>query len=103
MQRRFEAPLVGVSDISIDQVNYYELSYIGDLWVGSEPVAVGVVYDTGSDWLVIEDATCDTCEGTNYDTTSSTEYALIGTESEENNYGSASLITWDVTDDVYLD
>jgi hypothetical protein len=53
--------------------------------------------------LVIEDATCDTCEGTNYDTTISGSYVETGTSSEENNYGSASLITWEVQDDVYLD
>ena len=27
-----------------------------------------VVFDTGSDWLVIESENCDTCEGDKYDT-----------------------------------
>ena len=40
------------------------------MWVG--PIVMGgvmpleVVYDTGSDWLVIESHTCRSCEGDKY-------------------------------------
>jgi len=40
------------------------------MWVG--PIIMGgvteldVVYDTGSDWLVIESSTCSNCEGDKY-------------------------------------
>ena len=47
-----------------------------------------VVFDTGSDWLVIESHLCDTCEGNTYDTTAST---IIGTTTSERLYGSAVM------------
>ena len=28
---------------------------------------MNVLFDTGSDWVVIEDVNCDTCEGNKYD------------------------------------
>ena len=43
----------------------------GKMWIG--PIIMGgntelnVVYDTGSDWLVIESSTCANCEGDKYD------------------------------------
>ena len=35
--------------------------------MGPTLTTVNVIFDTSSDWLVVEDADCDTCSGENYD------------------------------------
>ena len=45
-----------------------------------------VVFDTGSDWLVIESSECSNCAGDTYDLSSS---VLVGNEISERQYGSA--------------
>jgi len=41
--------------------------------MGTSGFEARVVYDTGSDWLVVEASTCGTCLGDNYDESTSTE------------------------------
>ena len=50
-----------------------------------------VIYDTGSDWLVIEGSDCSTCEGNTYNIGPSldTGTAAVLGEIEERNYGKA--------------
>ena len=62
-----------------------------------------VVYDTGSDWLVIEAHTCGTCLDNKYDHTLSSTYSLVDQDYEEHLYGSAALYGYDVKDRVSLD
>ena len=79
----------------------------GTMWVG-EVIMGGVktmevVYDTGSDWLVIESHTCSNCEGDKYDPRKSTgKPKQISKEMSERNYGSASLKGHEWTDKVCL-
>ena len=62
-----------------------------------------VVYDTGSDWLVMEDITCSNCEGNKYDNSNSQGTPVqIATSSSERNYGSASLVGYEYTDKVCI-
>ena len=76
----------------------------GSMWVG--PIFMGrftqmdVVYDTGSDWLVVEDDRCDTCEGNTYSAETSGEPASITIS--ERSYGSAYLTGMEYTDAVCL-
>jgi len=35
--------------------------------VGEDQTIVDVVFDTGSDWLVVPDSTCDNCDGNKVD------------------------------------
>ena len=37
--------------------------YVGSLLMGEQQTKIDVVYDTGSDWLAVEGATCFKCEG----------------------------------------
>ena len=62
-----------------------------------------VVYDTGSDWLVIEAHICATCLDNTYDHTLSSTYNLVDQDLVEHLYGSAALYGYDVTDKVSLD
>lgn len=41
--------------------------WVGPVTIGQErKVDINVVFDTGSDWLVIPGINCTTCEGTKY-------------------------------------
>lgn len=45
--------------------------------------AMDVVYDTGSDWVVIEGQDCQSCEGDRYDISNSVENGRAEKISEE--------------------
>lgn len=44
--------------------------WTGPIYMGGD-VLMDVVYDTGSDWLVVEGNNCSSCEGNVYDPTDS--------------------------------
>ena len=46
--------------------NDFNLSYIGKLYMGRNKEYVDIIYDTGSDWLIVEGHTCSTCTGNVY-------------------------------------
>lgn len=73
--------------------------FTGEVLMGTDLTKIDVVYDTGSDWLVIPDVTCLTCEGDYYDNTKSTP---VGTEQEKRTYGSAALVGKTFSDKVCL-
>jgi len=41
--------------------NSEDLFYVGDVFVGSNQQNMSVIFDTGSDYLVIEDSSCSNC------------------------------------------
>ena len=63
-----------------------------------------MIYDTGSDWLVAESSTCDTCGRTSlrFNPGASTNFKVVGLSQSERDYGSASLLGNEVTDNVCL-
>ena len=67
-------------------------------------VHMDVVYDTGSDWLVVEGHECSSCEGNTYnpDRSQGRPRQISDTESERN-YGSASLKGHEYYDKVCVD
>jgi 2-keto-3-deoxy-L-rhamnonate aldolase RhmA len=47
--------------------NSFDVTYFGTIFVGfPEPQELKVVFDTGSDWLVIESSHCENCLGQNF-------------------------------------
>ena len=56
---------VGDKD-SLELVNPDDTMWVGPVIMGGV-TELDVVYDTGSDWLVIESKTCSNCEGDRYD------------------------------------
>lgn len=44
-----------------------DLEYIGPLYMGENFETVDMVYDTGSDWLVVASHDCKNCNGRTYD------------------------------------
>jgi len=70
--------------------------------MGTASGGFNVVYDTGSDWLVIETSTCSNCVGFLYVTSSSTAYSAVPNSTGERLYGSASLTGFEAIDKVCL-
>ena len=50
-----------------------------------------IVFDTGSDWLVIESINCSNCEGENFDVDASKTFKARMQNIEQKKYGSATL------------
>ena len=76
--------------------------WTGPIWMGGD-VELDVVYDTGSDWLVIEGSDCSNCEGDTYDINDSTGVPVqVNAGQSERNYGSASLTGYEYRDKVCI-
>lgn len=58
------------------------------------------MFDTGSDWLVAQGISCESCLGAKFDPSYSTQNSNV--EIEVRNYGSASLLGYEYTDKVCL-
>ncbi|MFO0002362.1 MAG: pepsin-like aspartyl protease [bacterium] len=75
--------------------------YTGWIEVGNQEF--NVVFDTGSDWLVIESSKCKTCQGPQrYEVSQSRNFKQLGMEVSELYYGSATLAGYKVSDQVCL-
>jgi len=64
-------------DLSIDLLNLNDLSYQAKVYVGSDKQGLDVIYDTGSDYLVLQASDCSTCESDKFDSATSTTYAVV--------------------------
>lgn len=75
--------------------------WVGPVLMGRQQRQMNVVYDTGSDWLVVFGADCDNCNGTRLDPTDSGVPTTSGIS--ERHYGSASLSGREYRDEVCID
>ena len=89
-----------------DQTALYNVEnqlYYGPLFIGSENIEMQVIFDTGSDWLMIESTDCKTCEGAKYDWDKSTYFNRRTVVQENRTYGTIiHLQGYRVTDQVCL-
>jgi hypothetical protein len=76
--------------------------YHGPLFFGTNQQEFDVVYDTGSDWVVIDGKSCKNCEGNFYDPSQSTTAKNLGNPVSVRAYGSAILYGTEWTDKVCL-
>ena len=55
--------LLGVksADVRVDFVNSYDVIYTGKLYMGTTRKPVNLIWDTGTDWTVVEINTCTNC------------------------------------------
>lgn len=51
------------------------MEYVGSLYIGERLQLVDMVWDTGSDWLVVASEQCETCNGQKYDSRQDLSYA----------------------------
>jgi hypothetical protein len=73
---------------SINQANKNNLEYIGSLYIGENTEPLDMVFDTGSDWLVVASHECATCNGRKYNHASSSSLKTYYNE-DKIIYGSA--------------
>ena len=57
--------------------NYYNYYYYGTVYMGSEKEEVSTVWDTGSDWSVVEVYNCAGCNGSTYDYRTSDDFTWV--------------------------
>ena len=107
-QRNFKAletkknkgiPKVG-GDTYVDITNYTNLQYTGPIVMGSSQKILDVIYDTGSDWLVLDTDFCGNCHDPVYDTRSSDDYNRVSRTKMYQEYGSASVEGYNATDSI---
>ena len=78
--------------------------WTGEIYMG-KLAKMDVVYDTGSDWLVVEGSDCTNCEGNTYDIGPSVDAGqaiAVSNEQSNRSYGSAELIGQEYTDTVCI-
>lgn len=71
----------------------FGLTWVGSIWMGAQK-ALDVVFDTGSDWLVVEGSTCVNCQGDTYDilpALKTGQARRVSAQTSERSYGSAKL------------
>ena len=77
--------------------------YIGDIYVGSPKQKLQVIYDTGFDYLVVEDSTCKSCLGQKFISSNSTTYAVHDESYLKINYNFTKLTGFLGKDTVSFD
>lgn len=83
----------------------FGFTWVGSIYMGAQK-AMDVVFDTGSDWLVVEGSTCVNCDGDTYDifpAIQSGQARRVSVQSSERKYGSAKLQGREYTDTVCID
>lgn len=76
--------------------------YTGPVFMGSASQQLKVIYDTGSDWLVLDTNLCQTCYAPVFDTSASTTYTQDSSQLLKQVYGSAEIDGYSATDSTAL-
>jgi hypothetical protein len=50
-----------MSDTQVNIGNFMDVQYTGSVFIGSEPEELTLVFDTGSDMMVVETDLCPSC------------------------------------------
>ena len=66
LKEQLSSLLLG-ADYNVPLINYYNYYYYGQVYMGSEKKEISAVWDTGSDWYVLEVYDCAGCDGSTYD------------------------------------
>ena len=72
--------------INTELSNYYDIYYIGAVWMGSNREEQRVVFDTSSEQFMLQVYTCSSCEGTtdyNYADETQTTFSIINSAEQE--------------------
>lgn len=90
------------ADVRLEQLNYFNTEYVGKVYMGSQMEEVTVMFDTGSDWLVVKSYECGACEGDTYDHSNNEDFKIVPGTIGERNYGSTRTWGYEATDKVCL-
>ena len=83
--------------------NVLNTLYFGEIYAGTPPQKMQVIYDTGSDWTVLESKYCSNCLMHTYDSKNSSTHSRVDMDYKEHLYGSAQLYGYDARDVISLD
>ena len=97
--RKVGHPRVGEAS-KVPIFNHLNMVYTGSIWAGSQNQRLEVVFDTGSDWLVLETDLCSNCIAPFYKTEESKTIVIDSSSTSSINYGSASLTGSEATDRI---
>ena len=78
---------LGLNDriaITFGYDNLYNLS----IYVGESDMEMKVIFDTGSDWLLVESRDCENCKGSKYDPNTSSYFSELDVRTKNIEYGS---------------
>mmetsp|Transcript_11215 Transcript_11215/g.15120 ORF Transcript_11215/g.15120 Transcript_11215/m.15120 type:complete len:110 (-) Transcript_11215:1150-1479(-) len=78
---------VSENDIKLDLVYGFDYLYSGSIYVGESNMELKLIYDTGSDMMLIEGRDCDDCLGNRYDPNTSSYYAIVNPRTTQRKYG----------------
>ena len=67
--------------------NFENQLYYGNLFFGSDMQQMELIFDSGSDWLMVEGKDCSTCDGTTYDTDASIYFNERSSTEENRTFG----------------
>ena len=76
--------------------------WVGELFLGSEKMPMSVVFDTSSDWLAVEDKSCDTCLDAPYEAAASATALQINPAQVSRNIANAQVTVTEWSDTVCL-
>ena len=100
--KRLKASEGGNFPIILDNSDGFVLT--GEIYMG-RLAKMDVIYDTGSDWLIVEGSECTNCEGNTYNIGPSleTQDAVLLSEAPiTHNYGASSFVGKEYTDTVCI-
>ena len=78
---------LGLND-RIETTYGYDHLYNLSVYVGESDMEMKVIFDTGSDWLLIESRDCENCMGSKYDPNTSSYYSEVDIRTKIIEYGS---------------
>ena len=78
---------VNDNDIKLDLVYGFDYLYSGSLYVGESNMEMRLIYDTGSDIMLIEGRDCEDCLGNKYDHNTSSYHELDNPRRSFRKYG----------------
>ena len=80
--------------------NFY---YVSNMYIGDNREQISMVWDTGSEWSVIQGYTCDTCNLTyDYSSNLGHSFSVVDATETEMNYGSAQTKGFKARDTLCL-
>ena len=87
--------------IILDSTDGFVLT--GEIYMG-RLAKMDVIYDTGSDWLIVEGSDCTNCEGNTYNIGPSleTQDAVLLSGPINHNYGASNFVGKEYTDTVCI-
>ena len=78
---------VNDNDIKLDLVYGFDYLYSGSIFLGESNMEMKLIYDTGSDLMLVEGRDCEDCLGNRYDPNTSSYFEYTSAKTNFRKYG----------------